>query len=176
VAAAIVPAIMAGRIASPSKEGAWRVPEPQDGEIYSTLPFTVSPSAAPGLIAFIHEYLEAHRDGVLGHFDVDGVSIVPKQEIKDDGVAALESRVWLAPFDMGVRQLMRLTVEKADDGVCEIGVTIQHETGTPKLWWRLNKPFFYELRRQMLGWRNVTPERMQEYAQKLKSLGDGRKE
>ena len=68
---------------------------------------------------------------------------------------------------MGVRQMMRMTVEHPTDGVCEIAVRIRHETGTPKLWWRLNKPFFYELRRQMLGWRKVTPERIQEYVKRM---------
>lgn len=173
VLSAIVPAIMAGRIASPSKEMDWKVPEPVDGEIKTTLPFTVSPTAASGLIAFIYEYLEAHRDGVLGRFDVDDIQLLPKDP---DGkyVAGLESRVWLAPFDMGVRQMMRLTIEPPDDGVCEIAVSIFHETGTPKLWWRLNKPYFYELRRQLLGWRKVTQERVQGYIEQMETMMDDR--
>lgn len=165
VFAAFVPAIVAGRIASPSTEMDWKVPDPVDGVIHDTLPFTVHPAAAPGLIAFIHEYLEAHRDGVLGHFDVDAVQLLKPGE--GGCVAGLDARVWLAPFDMGVRQSMRLTIEQPDDGVCAIVVSIRHETGTPKVWWRLNKPFFYELRRQMLGWRKVTPERVREYIDRM---------
>jgi hypothetical protein len=168
VLSAIVPAIVAGKVASPSKEMDWKVPDPVDGVITTTLPFTVSPAAANGLIAFIHEYLEAHRDGVLGKFDVDAVKLLPRES--HDYVAGLESQVWLAPFDMGVRQMMNLTVDPPSDGVCEITVRIKHETGTPKLWWRLNKPYFYELRRQFLGWRKVTPERMKEYVTKLDTL------
>jgi hypothetical protein len=52
--------------------------------------------------------------------------------------------------------------------VCTIAVAIRHETGTPKVWWRLNKPFFYELRRQLLGWRKVTPERVQQYVERMR--------
>jgi len=66
-----------------------------------------------------------------------------------------------------VRQLVRLTVQPPEDGVCEIAVWVRHETGTPKLWWRLNKPFFFELRRQLLGWRKVSPERMREYIERV---------
>jgi hypothetical protein len=165
VMAAIVPAIIAGRIASPSSEMDWKVPEPVDGQITSSLPFTVSPAAASGLLSFIYEYLEAHRDGVLGRFDVDAVRLLPRDSA--DYVAGLEARVWLAPFDMGVRQLIRLTIENPHDGACDIAVRIHHETGTPKLWWRLNRPFFYELRRQLLGWRKVAPERMREYINRL---------
>ena len=164
VLAALVPAIVAGRIAAPSSEMDWKVPQPVNGEIHDTLPFTVSPAAAPGLMAFLHEYLEAHRDGVLGGFDVDDVRLMAAGE--RGGVAGLEARVWLAPFDMGVRQQLWLTVRPPEDGVCEIAVCLRHETGTPKVWWRLNKPFFYDLRRQMLGWRKVTPQRMQQYAER----------
>lgn len=170
VLSAIVPAIVAGRIAAPSTEMDWRVPVPVDGVIRDTLPFTVSPAAAPGLVAFIHEYLEAHRDGVLGGFDVDDVRLLPRS---DGCVAGLETRLWLAPFDMGVRQQMRLTVELPTDGVCGIAVEIRHETGMPKVWWRLNRPFFYDLRRQMLGWRKVTPERVREYVERMRNAENG---
>ena len=168
VLAALVPAIMAGRIASPSSEMDWQVPEPVDGEIHDILPFTVSPGAAAGLMAFIHQYLEAHRDGVLGRFDVDAVRLLPPGT--DGCIAGLEARIWLAPYDMGVRQLMRLTVQPPEDDVCAIAVRIRHETGTHKVWWRLNKPFFYELRRQLLGWRKVTPERIQEYIDRMRDV------
>lgn len=168
ILAALVPAIIAGRIAAPSSETDWKVPEPVDGVITSTLPFTVSPEAAAGLIAFLHQYLEAHRDGVLGRFDVDEVKLLPRDE--SDSIAGLEARIWLAPFDVGVRQTMRLTVAAPVDEVCDIVVRIYHETGSPKLWWRLNKPFFFELRRQMLGWRKVTPERVEEYVIQMKAI------
>ena len=161
---AVVPALLAGRVAAPSTEVDWKVPLPVDGVIRDLLPFTVSPQAAPGLIAFIHEYLEAHRDGVLGRFDVDEVRLLPPDAA--GCVAGLESRVWLAPFDMGVRQGLRLTVLPPQDEACAIAVELRHETGTPKVWWRLNKPFLFELRRQFLGWRKVKPERVLQYLER----------
>ena len=166
-AAAIVPAIVAGKIASPSSDAGWQVPEPVDGEIHDILPFTVTPPAAPGLLAFIQEYLEAHRDGVLGKFDVDNVHLLPAEG--EDHIGGLSATVWLAPFDMGVRQQIWLTIEPPEDGICAIAVRIKHETGTPKVWWRLNKTFFYHLRRQLLGWRKVSAERIQEYVEKMEA-------
>jgi len=161
VLSAIVPAIVAGKIAAPSTEMDWHVPEPVDGVIRDVLPFTVSPSAAAGLVAFIHEYLEAHRDGVLGVFDVDRIKLLAPG---DGGcVAGLETRLWLEPYDMGVRQWMRLWVGQPEDGACGISVEIRHEAGTPKVWWRLNKPFFFDLRRQLLGWRKLSDERVAQY-------------
>ncbi len=160
VLSAIVPAIVAGKIAAPSTETDWRVPDPVDGVICDRLPFTVSPAPAAGLVAFLHEYLEAHRDGVLGGFDIETVELLPPAP---GIVAGLEARLWLAPFDMGVRQRLRLTVEPPEDGACAISVRIVHEAGAPKTWWRLNKPFLTDLRRQLLGWRKLGSERMLRY-------------
>jgi len=148
----------------------WKVPQPVDGVIRDLLPFTVHPEAAPGLVAFLHEYLEAHRDGVLGGFDVDEIRLLPRAA---GYVAGLDARLWLAPFDMGVRQGMRLTIEPPVDGVCAIAVEIRYETGTPKVWWRLNRPFFYELRRQLLGWRKVPPERVKQYVERMRNAEAG---
>ncbi len=161
VLSAIVPAITAGKIAAPSSEMSWRVPQPVDGVIRDVLPFTVSPSAAAGLVAFIHEYLEAHRDGVLGGFDVDRIVVLQPGE--DGAIAGIEAQLWLAPFDMGVRQTMRLTVQPPDDGACAIHAEIRHGAGTPKMWWRLNRPFFGDLRRQLLGWRKLSADRIRAY-------------
>ncbi len=168
VLAAFVPAIIAGRIASPSSETDWKVPEAVNGEITSTLPFTVSSDAAPGLIGFIFEYLDAHRDGILGQFDVDNVKLLPHNA--GSYLAGIDAQIWLAPFDVGVRQTMRLTIEPPIDEVCDIVVRVRHETGPAKLWWRLNRPFFFELRRQLLGWRKVSPERMAEYIEQMQGV------
>ncbi|MFU8781124.1 MAG: FtsX-like permease family protein, partial [Kiritimatiellia bacterium] len=161
VLSAIVPAIMAGKIASPSSEMDWKVPNPVDGEIRDLLPFTVSPAAARGLVGFIYEYLDAHRDGVLGGFDVDAIELLQPGEA--GCVAGLRARLWLEPYDMGVRQTMRLLVDPEEDGACTISVVIRHEAGAPKVWWRLNRPFFFDLRRQLLGWRKLSPERLLAY-------------
>ncbi len=161
VLSAIVPAIAAGRIAAPSSDMDWKVPKPENGVIRDMLPFTVSPSAAPGLTAFMYEYLEAHRDGVLGAFDVDHIRLLPAGT--DGTLAALETRLWLEPFDMGVRQNMRFSVNAPEDGVCSISIAISHEAGTPNMWWRLNKPFFMDLRCQLLGWRKLSQELMRQY-------------
>ena len=168
VLSAIVPAIMAGKIASPSTEMDWHVPEPVDGEIHDLLPFTVSKSAARGLISFIYDYLEAHRDGVLGVFDVDDVHLLDSGD--EQYVAGLQARLWLEPYDMGVRQTLRLRVNPEEDGACTIGVVIRHEAGAPKVWWRLNRPFFMDVRRQLLGWRKLSPERLLEYVKAAENL------
>jgi hypothetical protein len=171
VLSAIVPAIAAGRIAAPSTDMDWKVPRPENGVIRDALPFTVSPSAAAGLTAFMYEYLEAHRDGVLGAFDVDQIRLLARGT--DGLLAGLETRLWLEPFDMGVRQKMRFAVDAPEDGVCAIHVEITHEAGTPTMWWRLNKPFFMDLRRQLLGWRKLSSERIQKYLAQAESQMQG---
>ena len=168
VLSAIVPAIVAGRIAAPSTEMDWKVPEPVEGEIRDALPFTISPPSARGMVAFMREYLEAHREGVLGKFDADEIQWLPAQP--GERVAGVEARIWLEPFDMGVRQRMRLDVLPPEDGVCGLRVSLKHETGAARTWWRLNRPFFFEMRRQLLGWRKLSPERALKY---IEGMPDG---
>ncbi len=168
VLSAIVPAVVAGRIAAPSTEMDWKVPTPEDGVIRDMLPFTVNEQAAPGLIAFLCEYLDAHRDGVLGGFDVDQIQVLPPGT--KGSVAALEARLWLEPYDMGVRQKLRILVNLPEDETCSISAEIVHEAGAEKVWWRLNKPFFSDVRRQLLGWRKLSADRILAYLEEAETL------
>lgn len=156
----IVPAIMAGKLATPSDDMKWSVPEPKDGVIRELLPFTVTRAAAGGLIAFVCEFMEAHEDGGIGEFTTDNVQILPP----DDGyVAGVRAMTWLAPYDLGVRQEVRITVHDDIEDICSIRVELMYGSGQVKTWWRLNRTFLDELRRQLLGWRKVKPERMMAY-------------
>lgn len=157
---AIVPAIMAGKLATPSKDMKWRVPEPQDGVIAEQLPFTVTRAAAGGLVAFIHDFMEAHADGGIGDFTVDNLALLPPDPAY---VVGLQATTWLAPYDLGVRQGMRIEVIEDVDEICNIRVLLRYESGHPRTWWRINTGFLGELRRQLLGWRNVDHARILEY-------------
>jgi hypothetical protein len=163
VLSSIVPAIMAGKLATPSKEMKWAVPEPEDGVIRDMLPFTVTRRAAGGLVAFIYEYMDAHREGSIGQFTADDLEVLPPGE---DRVAGIKGTIWLAPYDLGVRQEIRIEIYEDIEDICNIRAELVYGSGQTKTWWRLNKTFLSELRRQLLGWRNVKPERVLEYIRK----------
>lgn len=157
---ALVPAIMASKVANPSKEGDWKVPHPIDGIIKDLLPFTVTIHAAKGLICFIYEYMDAHTDGAIGEFTSDNLKYHEKE---GDSIAGLAGTVWLAPYDLGVRQDFKIEVVNEIEDICNIRITLKQQAGQERSWWRLNKVFLSDLRRQFLGWRNIKPERALAY-------------
>ncbi len=158
---ALVPAIMAARIASPSRELDWKVPRPQQGVIRDRLPFTVSTQAARGLMAYLHEYVEAHRDGAIGHFTSDAARL--RSAPAGGERLRLTATTWLAPYDLGVRQEIQIEAVPGPEEICALWVTLSHGAGPERSWWRLNRTFLGDLRAQLLGWRNVAPERMLTY-------------
>lgn len=163
VTSAIVPAIMAGKLATPSKEMRWHVPQPKDGIILDMLPFTVTKRAAPGLVAFIHEYMDAHREGSIGHFTTDNLKVIPPDDLR---MAALSGTVWLAPYDLGVRQDFLIEIKPEVEDICGIHISLTHGSGQTKTWWRLNHTFLGDVRRQLLGWRKVKAEAIMAYIKK----------
>lgn len=163
VLSALAPAFMAGKLAMPAAEMKWRVPAPTEDVIRDTLPFTVTAEAADGVMRFLYEYLDAHREGSIGYFSTDRLRAVPAQAGRRQFPAA-ELTVWLAPYDLGVRQDVRLAVrETEEEDVFEIEVRMTRRAGETRTWWKLNRVFLGALRKQLLGWRKLKTERVLEY-------------
>ena len=169
ILAALVPAMMAARLASPSKETGWHLPEPDGDTIRDMLPFTVTMGAAPGVQAFLYEYLDAHREGSIGYFSSDNIKYLPAEEGRHAG--GVEATVWLAPYDLGVRQDVKITLAPSEDDVCDLGLELTRKSGQPKDWRKLNKVFVASLRNQMLGWRNISVERVLGYINAAEAAG-----
>ena len=163
VLSSLVPAIMAGKLASPSDEMKWTVPQPVDGKIRDQLPFTIHQDAAPGLAAYIHSYMTAHEDGTIGHFSSADIRLLPPSA---EAAVGLEGTLWLAPYDLGVRQDLSIRiVPDKDEGeeVCKILIELTHVAGQMNSWWKQNRIFLRDLRKQLLGWRKVPTERILRY-------------
>ncbi|HBC88453.1 MAG TPA: hypothetical protein DCZ94_16010 [Lentisphaeria bacterium] len=157
----IVPAVMAAKVASPSSDLDWRVPKPKDGVISDLLPFTVNSHASHGLVSFLFEYIDAHRDGAIGNFTSDKLVV---KEGDSDGHITVEGVVWLSPYDLGVRQDFSIQIAPTGvEDICSLKIFLRREAGEERSWWRLNRVFIGDLRKQLLGWRNVSSERMLKY-------------
>jgi len=161
--AALIPAYLAGRMAAPSNKRTWAVPEPVDGVIRDTLPFTVNAKTANGVAAYLLEYLDAHAEGSIGHFSTDKLTTFRKS-VQGLEAMGIEGTVWLAPYDLGVRQEVRLTIEPADgEDIYGIHIELRRASGSVRAWHRLNRVFLGDLRRQLLGWRRLEPGRILEF-------------
>jgi len=170
VVSSIIPAYRAGRLAVPSNRMRWSVPTPVNGRILDKLPFTVTDKTANGTVLYLHDYFGAHRDGAIGCFITDELSLIPMGIGDSDGpdgvlrVMKLRATVSLAPYDLGVRQAVEIAVVSTDSPeIFELDISLEHDGGQVNSWIRLNKTFLGDLRRQLLGWRNLRARRIVRY-------------
>jgi len=168
------PAWVAFRAATPGGERAWRPPEPS-GDVWAfLLPFNVSSAIVPGLAAFLRRYYDSFQEASIGAFYTESVSL-EKQARDGPQAIVLQTRLWLAPFDTGVKQdlTMVLVPDAEDPRVCQVQLRIERVAGTPGDWQRLNKPFFKVLRKQFLIWRTVSNQQRDEFVAEGKEILHG---
>ena len=170
---ALVPARLASKIAAPSIDRTWKVPAPVNDVITAQLPFTINKTAADGALAYLSEFLDAHREGSIGKFSADDVRAVTVDE--PAAAHGLEAMIWLTPFDLGVRQQLTLLIRPGEfPDIYEVVVMLHRRSGDDASWYRMNRPFLTELRRQFLQWRSLTRERMMEYVEESHGMFGGR--
>lgn len=172
---ALVPARLASKIAAPSIDRSWKVPLPRGDEIVATLPFTINKTAADGALAYLAEFFEAHQEGSIGKFSAGKVEAFTIEDDKP-GLTPGDSRglktvIWLTPFDLGVRQHLMLLIHPGQyPEIYEVQVVLQRLSGDDGSWYRMNRTFLTELRKQFLAWRSLSPQRMLDYVEESKSL------
>ncbi len=160
------PARAASRLAAPSLQRDWRLPKPTGDLLAVDLPFTVNHEAASGVCAFINEFLVAITQAGSGGFTADHI-----QSFASRSTRGLRCRVWLAPYDLGVIQSFWLAIHDTDDPhVYEVRITLVREAGNPATWYRLNRPFLVEIRKQFLLWRQVAPPMVRQYIAQSEEL------
>jgi len=155
----VYPARRAQQIATPTGDGEWAAVGPS-GDVWEiTLPFTVSQSHASALALFYDEWLRSYEDYNIGDVVTENV-----RTAADGGEYKTEAKCWLAPFDLGVQQVMALIfrpTEIAD--VFSVNLLLHRESGDPENWETLNRRFLKSLRKQFLVWRTLSPDEKQPY-------------
>ena len=158
------PARTAMRMAKPADNSGWSLPAPDaDDCLRFTLPFTFTPHDRIAVLAFFARYFDGFGEGGAGPFFAGepSIGIADRTDPLAGGapIPALEVRVWLKPFDLGVSQSLEIALA-TDPETREFiaSVAIRRITGTRDAWLRLNRPFVALLRRRFLHWRAVGPE------------------
>jgi hypothetical protein len=168
---ALVPARIASKIAAPSIERSWKVPLPKGDEIMAHLPFTINKTAADGALAYLAEYFDAHQEGSIGKFSAGKVEAFTFEDDKHNSSRGLKTVIWLTPFDLGVRQHLMLLIHPGEfPEIYEVQVVLQRLSGDDGSWYRMNRVFLTELRKQFLQWRSLSTQRMLEYIEESKQL------
>ena len=172
---ALVPARLASKIAAPSIERSWKVPLPKNDQITAVLPFTINKTAAEGVLAYLADYFGAHQEGSIGKFSAAQVDAFSTPDSEGNNSRGLKTTIWLTPFDLGVRQNLTLLVHPGQfPDIYEVQVSLNRLSGDDSSWYRMNRSFLTELRRQFLQWRSLSPEAMVEYIEISKRLFDAK--
>jgi hypothetical protein len=145
----LYPAKVAERLAAPAYESdVFGVPEGDEWTV--VLPFRVDQSEASEVLAFFLDWLKGHEEYAVGEF----VSENPRSDRDAAGGEVLQATVWLAPFDLGVSQQIRMSArDSAVEGSSELVLVLERMTGEPRNWEKLNARFLVAIRRHFLAWR-----------------------
>ena len=163
----VYPSRKASQISVPDIARTWRLPDPSGDEWYFALPFTIMDEELEGLNAFLASYYDAHREESSSEFYIDKVDFWVEQ-----GKFMLETMAWLAPYDLGVSQLVTIitTPIPEEQGLYAMSMLVTRESGDISSWNRVNRRFVNFLRKQFLIWRTLTPEERAMFVQKGKKM------
>lgn len=160
------PARSAMQIAAPAEDSGWKLPDPEGDELAFNLPFTFDTADRVAVLAFFDRFLIDHGEGSAGtflasppYFDVEG----PPEGSAHEIIPAIIATIWLKPYDLGVSQLMTISIPlDPETGEYIARIKLTRKSGTQESWRRVNHHFVMQIRKQFLHWRAVTPDQKKE--------------
>lgn len=163
----LYPANKAAQVATPAIQRSWQVPEPEGDTWRIRLPFAVTGNQARGVNGFLAEWFQSYEGYSVGDFITEGIY----RETYDspNGEAyRIGCKAWLAPFDLGVSQLIRLETVPTDfEDVYDLNLTLTRVSGDVSNWKRVNRRFLNTLRKQFLIWRTLNAADRDRYLEEL---------
>ena len=159
----LYPARKASEVATPAIERRWHLPEPEGDTWRIPLPFAVTGEQATALTHFMVEWFQAYEEYSVGDFVTEDVKTY--EEKAEYGTShVIELMAWVAPFDLGVSQRVRLRTVPTDmEDVFEIMLHLERVSGDVSSWRRVNQRFLNTLRKQFLIWRTLRAEERDKY-------------
>ncbi|MGV3618637.1 MAG: FtsX-like permease family protein [Fimbriimonas sp.] len=157
LASTIYPARKAAQIAAPARNDEVFESEPEGDEWKLQLPFSISEAEAGPVVRFLNEWLKAYEEYTIGDFVTKNTGY-GEFEVPERFRSAyfVEATAWLAPYDLGVSQHLRLVaMPSAVPGVYSLDLTLTRLSGDPENWPTVNQRFLANLRRQFLTWRTL---------------------
>lgn len=170
----IYPARRASQIAAPALEEDLTEVEPDSNDWTIPLPFSVSSDEAPALIEYLGEWFAAYEEYTVGDFVTSASSLsVTPGEFGTDYCA--ETTAWLAPYDLGVCQRVRLVASASKlEGVHDLTLHLTRTNGDPENWITTNKRFLANLRKQFLTWRTLDRDQQERFHERARERANPR--
>jgi hypothetical protein len=167
----LYPARKASEVATPAIARSWKVADPVGDNWEIILPFAVTGDQARGVSGFIAEWFQAYEEYSVGDFVTQAVE---RGEFDAELGHAfyVGCKAWLAPFDLGVSQMVRLETIPTDmDEVYALKLLIHRESGDVSNWKRVNRRFLNTLRKQFLIWRTLRADEREKYLSAQEAAG-----
>jgi len=150
----LYPARLAAKMAVPDVTRRWEFPPPAGDRWHFDFPFTVAGAEVPGIYAYLKTVFSAYAEGSAGDFIAESVEVSLTQgdggEMYELGMIA-----WLAPFDLGISQSVRLTAVPGEHNIYRIETELIRLSGDVASWRRMNRSFLTVLRKRFLVWRTL---------------------
>jgi hypothetical protein len=165
----LYPARKAARLAMPSDKSAVEIPQPSGDLMDIDLPFTYVALDAVSVIPFLYDVLEDHGEGSSAEFFCQAPKLIEADNAANPGADqaqsfGLQARCWLKPYDLGVSQLMTLSIRPSGfEGVWSAHLQLERLTGNVESWRRANRLFVRVLRQHFLAWRGLEEPQKDEY-------------
>jgi len=159
----LYPARKASEVATPAIDRSWKVSDPVGDNWDIVLPFAVTGAQAAGVNGFLQEWFGAYEEYSIGDFVTQDVK-AGEADTEFGKAFTISCKAWLAPFDLGVSQMVMLSTEPtAMEDVFEVKLRITRESGDISNWKRVNRRFLNTLRKQFLIWRTLRAEERERY-------------
>ena len=159
----LYPARMAANMAVPDVTRQWQFPPPVGDHWHFDFPFTVGGAEVPSMYAYLKSVFAAYGEGSIGDFIARDIEL----SIAADGPEpsyAIAMRTWLAPYDLGISQQVRLqATPTGEHHIYKIETHLERLSGDVASWQRMNRKFLNVLRKRFLVWRTLAPGIRQGY-------------
>ena len=160
----LFPANQASKVATPAIQRSWQIADPEGDTWNIRLPFAVTGDQARGVNGFLAEWFRSYEGYSVGDFITESIHR-ETFETEHGETFRVGCKAWLAPFDLGVSQMINLETVPTDfPDVYELKLQLTRVSGDVSNWKRVNRRFLNTLRKQFLIWRTLSGAERAKYA------------
>jgi len=166
----LYPAKKASDMAVPDVTRRWEFPPPEGDYWRFDFPFTIGGAEIVATYAYLTRFLQSYGETSIGAFYTEDVKLA-KAAAEQEADYVISARCWLAPYDLGISQDVRLeAIPTGEHNIYRMVLVINRISGDTVSWQRMNRGFLNVLRKQFLVWRTVPSGTKLEYAEEGKSI------
>jgi len=123
------------------------------------------------MYVYLKTVFVAYGEGSVGDFIAREVKLsVNESEIGAKPSYEIAMRTWLAPYDLGISQVVRLrAIPTGEHRIYKIETDIERLSGDMVSWQRMNRNFLNVLRKRFLVWRTLPAGIRGEYQERVEA-------